>query len=62
MSLVHWHKVKEVSESALEEVGDRLRVLSDILLPHERELWILDQLSETDHETPWIWSTGLQSF
>ena len=36
-------------------------MLSNILLPHEGELWILDELPEADHETPWVWPTSLQS-
>ena len=36
-------------------------MLSNILLPHEGELWILDELPEADHETPWVWPASLQS-
>lgn len=61
MSLIHGYEVQEVSQSTLEEMGDRLWMLTDVLLPHECELWVLDELSETDHETPWIWTTGLQT-
>ena len=62
----HWeatllHEIKEVPESALEQIGDRLGVVSDVLLPHKCELRILDQLSETDHQAPWVWSTCLQA-
>ena len=55
------HEVHEVSQLALEEARDRLRMLSNILLPHEGELWILDELTEADHQAPWIWSTSLEA-
>lgn len=36
-------------------------MFSDVLLPHECELWILDELTEADHQAPWIWSTCLEA-
>ena len=55
------NKIKEVSESSLEEVGYGLWMLSDVLLPHECEFWILDELTEADHQAPRIWSTCLEA-
>ena len=36
-------------------------MVSDVLLPHKCELWILNELTETDHQAPWIWSTCLKA-
>ena len=36
-------------------------MLPNILLPHEGELWILDELPEADHEAPGVWAACLQS-
>jgi len=62
----HWetallHEIEEVSQSSLEQIGYGLWMVSDVLLPHECELWILDELSEADHQAPWIWSTCLEA-
>jgi hypothetical protein len=56
------HEVHEVAQLALEQARDRLWVPSDVVPPHELELRNLYQLPETDHETPWVRSTGLQAF
>ena len=37
-------------------------MILDILLLSEFVLGVLDELSETDHETPWVWAAGLESF
>ena len=55
------HEIEEVSESSLEQIGYRLWVFPYVLLPHEGELWILDELTEADHQAPWIWSTSLEA-
>ena len=62
----HWetallHEIEEVSESSLEQVSYGLWMFSDILLPHECELWILDELTEADHQTPWVGAAGLET-
>jgi len=36
-------------------------MLSNVLLLHEFILRILNQLSETDHKAPWVWTTSLQA-
>ena len=59
--LVCRHKVEEVPQLALEQARDGLRVLPNILLPHEGELWILDELPEADHEAPGVRAACLQS-
>ena len=37
-------------------------MVSDVLLLHKGELWILNKFSEADHESPRIWTTSLESF
>jgi len=37
-------------------------VLSNVLLFHECELWVLDELPKADHQTPWIGALSLQPF
>ena len=59
--LVHGHEVQEVSQPALEEVSNRLWVVSDILLAHEGELGVLDELTEADHQAPWVRAAGLET-
>jgi len=60
--LPSWYKVKEVAKLILEEACHSLRVFFDILLLSEFVLGVLDELSETDHEAPWVWTAGLESF
>ena len=54
-------KVKEVAQLPLEETSDRLRVLLDVVPPHKLEPRNLDQFSETDHQSPGVRLTGLES-
>lgn len=55
------YKVEEVAELILEEARHSLRVLLDVVLLSEFVLGVLDELSETDHEAPWVWAAGLES-
>lgn len=61
-SLSSWHKVEEVAELVLEEACHSLRVFLDVVLFGEFVFGVLDELSETDHEAPWVWTAGLESF
>ena len=35
-------------------------VVSDVLLFHELKLWVLYQLTETDHQAPRVWTACLE--
>lgn len=53
------HEVHEISELALEEASDCLRVVTDVGATHELEFGDLDQLPEANHEPPRVRTAGL---
>ena len=55
------HYLKEVPESCFEQILNCFEVVTNVLLLHELVFWILNQFSETYHQAPRIWSTGLKS-
>lgn len=61
MSLVSRHEIQEVSQPSLEEMSNRLWVVSDVLLAHEGKLGVLDELAEADHQAPRIRAAGLEA-
>jgi hypothetical protein len=52
---------QEVPDSGLEQVAHSLGMLPDEVLLQELVLWVLDELPEADHETPWVWTACLES-
>lgn len=58
--MVDGNEVNELLESAVEQLGNRHWVVSDILFLHELQLRILNQLSETNHQAPRIRSASLK--
>ena len=56
-----WYKVKEVAKLILEEACHSLRVFFDILLLSEFVLGVLDELTEADHQAPWVRAAGLET-
>lgn len=36
-------------------------MVSDVLLAHEGKLGVLNELTEADHQTPWVWAAGLET-
>ncbi len=53
---------KELLETGLEQLVNGSLVLDYEALLHEAILRILDQLSEGNHQAPWMWPMNLESF
>jgi hypothetical protein len=56
------YDVKEVAQLRLEQVLHCLGMVANVLLLHEFVLWILDELSEADHQAPRVWTLCLEAF
>lgn len=60
LPMVDWNKVYELLQSSIKQLWNWVWVVSDVLLLHELKLWVLNQLSERNHQAPWVRATSLK--